>query len=101
MKISTASDFPTCTSYNPNLLLNLKFGVFRSKILSFPANQGTGVSTALGFPCTPTACVNYTNGESLVGSSGLTTMSISGSQWRRWVFVDRRYHVRSSRLLGH
>ncbi len=64
--------------YNPNLLLNLKFGVFRSKILSFPANQGTGVSTALGFPCGATSCVNYTNGDSLVGSSGLTHLSISG-----------------------
>lgn len=64
--------------YTPNLLLNLKFGVFRSKILSFPANQGTGISTKLGFPCTTTSCINYTNGSSLVGSSGLTTMSISG-----------------------
>src|SRR5262249_9089860 len=64
--------------YNPNLLLNLKFAVFRSQILSYPANQGTGVSTALGFPCTATSCVNYTSGTSLVGSSGLTHLSISG-----------------------
>jgi hypothetical protein len=64
--------------YNPNLLLNLKFAVFRSQILSFPANQGTGISTALGFPCTATSCVNYTSGASLVGSSGLTHFSISG-----------------------
>jgi hypothetical protein len=64
--------------FNPNLLLNLKAGVFRSKILSFPANQGTGVSTKLGFPCTATSCVNYATGASLVGSSGLTTVSTSG-----------------------
>jgi carboxypeptidase family protein len=64
--------------FNPNLLLNLKFGVFRSDILSFPANQGTEVSTQLGFPCTATSCVNYTTGASLVGSSGLVHYSISG-----------------------
>jgi hypothetical protein len=57
--------------YSPNLLLNLKFGVFRSQILSFPANQGTDVSTKLGFPCTTTSCINYTPASSLVGSSGL------------------------------
>ena len=64
--------------YNSNLLLNLKFGIFRSQILSFPANQGTGVSTKLGFPCNATSCVNYTTGASLVGSSGLVRTSISG-----------------------
>lgn len=64
--------------YSSNLLLNLKFGVFRSQILSFPANQGTDVSTALGFPCNATSCVNYTTGASLVGSSGLVHYSISG-----------------------
>lgn len=64
--------------YSSNLLLNLKFGVFRSQILSFPANQGTEVSTALGFPCNATSCVNYATGASLVGSSGLVHYSISG-----------------------
>ena len=64
--------------YTPNLLLNLKFGVFRSQILSFPANQGTEVSTKLGFPCTTTSCINYTTGASLVGASGLTQCSVSG-----------------------
>jgi len=64
--------------FNPSVVLNLKLGVFRSIILSYPANQGTGVSSALGFPCTATSCVNYANGSSLVGSSGLTTFSISG-----------------------
>lgn len=64
--------------YSPNLLLNLKFGVFRSQILSFPANQGTDVSTKIGFPCTATSCVNYAPAASLVGSSGLTHFSISG-----------------------
>jgi hypothetical protein len=64
--------------FDPNLVLNLKFGVFRSQILSLPANQGTGISTALGFPCTATSCVNYTTGASLVGSSGLTHFSVAG-----------------------
>lgn len=64
--------------FNPNVILNLKFGVFRSQILSYPANQGTEVSTKLGFPCTATSCVNYATGASLVGSSGLVHYSISG-----------------------
>jgi hypothetical protein len=64
--------------YTPNLLLNLKFGILRSQILSFPANQGTGISTKLGFPCNTTSCVNYTNGASLVGSSGLTHDAVTG-----------------------
>lgn len=64
--------------YNSNLLLNLKFGIFRSQILSYPANQGTQVSTKLGFPCNATSCVNYATGASLVGSSGLVRTSISG-----------------------
>jgi hypothetical protein len=64
--------------YNPNLVANLKFGIFRSQILSFPANQGTDVSTSLGFPCTSTSCVNYAPKSSLVGSTGLVRMSVSG-----------------------
>ena len=64
--------------YTPNLLLNLKFGVFRSQILSFPANQGTEVSNKLGWPCTATSCIDYTTGASLVGGSGLTHFSVSG-----------------------
>jgi Carboxypeptidase regulatory-like domain len=64
--------------YSSNLLLNLKFGIFRSQILSYPANQGTEVSTKLGFPCNATSCVNYATGASLVGSSGLVRTSISG-----------------------
>jgi hypothetical protein len=57
--------------YNPNLLLNLKFGVFRGQILSFPANQATYVSNKLGFPCNSTSCINYSPASSLVGSSAL------------------------------
>jgi len=64
--------------FNANLVLNLKAGVFRSQILSFPANQGTFISTKLGFPCTATSCVNYAPASSLVGSSGLVRMTVSG-----------------------
>ncbi|HTZ47990.1 MAG TPA: carboxypeptidase regulatory-like domain-containing protein, partial [Verrucomicrobiae bacterium] len=64
--------------YNANTVLNLKFGIFRSKILSFPANQGTDISTKLGFPCTATSCVNFAPASSLVGSSGLVRMTVSG-----------------------
>jgi hypothetical protein len=64
--------------FNPNLLLNLKLGVLRSNINSEPANEGTFVSTALGFPCNATACVN----DPTVGSpvqSGLLSATISGA----------------------
>jgi len=64
--------------YSPSLLLNLKAGVMRSQILSFPANQATEISNKLGFPCTATACVNYSTPSSLVGSSGLTRPTIRG-----------------------
>jgi carboxypeptidase family protein len=57
--------------FSPTLILNLKVGVMRSQILSFPANQGTEISNLLGIPCNATACVDYTNGSSLVGASGL------------------------------
>ncbi len=62
--------------YSPSLILNLKFGVMRSQILSFPANQGTEISNVLGIPCSATACVDYTNGSSLVGASGLVHASV-------------------------
>jgi hypothetical protein len=64
--------------FNPNLLLDLKGGVMRSQILSYPANQGTEISTKLGFPCTATSCVNYSSPASLVGSSGLTRPTVRG-----------------------
>ncbi|HEY6468020.1 MAG TPA: TonB-dependent receptor [Candidatus Acidoferrales bacterium] len=60
--------------FSPSLVLNLKAGVMRSQILSFPANQGTNISTKLGIPCTATACVDYAN--SIVGASGLVHASI-------------------------
>lgn len=64
--------------YSPSLILNLKAGVMRSQILSFPANQGTEISNRLGFPCTATSCINYSSPNSLVGSSGLTRPTIHG-----------------------
>lgn len=64
--------------FSPSVILNLKTGVFRSQILSFPANQATFISTKLGFPCTATSCVNYAPASSLVGSSGLVRMTVSG-----------------------
>jgi hypothetical protein len=64
--------------YSSNLVLNLKAGVMRSQILSYPANQGTEISNKLGFPCSPTACINYSSPASLVGSSGLTRPTVHG-----------------------
>jgi hypothetical protein len=62
--------------FSPTLLLNLKVGVMRSQILSFPANQGTEISNKLGMPCTAIACVDYTGAASLVGASGLVHDSV-------------------------
>ncbi len=56
--------------FNPNLLLNLKAGAFRSAILSNPANQGTNVSNKLGFPCNSISCINFAN-----SASGLVHMA--------------------------
>ncbi len=44
--------------FRPDLLLNLKAGYLRSSIRSLPINGGTSVSTALGFPCNSTSCIN-------------------------------------------
>jgi hypothetical protein len=64
--------------FSPNLILNLKAGVMRSQILSYPANQATEISNKLGFPCTATSCINYSSPASLVGSSGLTRPTVKG-----------------------
>ena len=64
--------------YNPNLLLNLKAGAFRSAIISNPANQGTDITNKLGIQCITTACVNAEHiTEGIVGS-GLSTIAVSG-----------------------
>jgi hypothetical protein len=63
--------------FNPNLLLNLKAGVFRSNIQSNPANQGTNVSTKLGFPCNSVSCINFATGAS--GLVHMTPSSVNGS----------------------
>ena len=44
--------------YSPNLLVNLKAGVFRSAIIAENYNNKTDISNKLGFPCTTSACVN-------------------------------------------
>jgi Carboxypeptidase regulatory-like domain len=63
--------------YNPNLVLNLKLGVFRSAIDSEPINELSDVSNKLWGFCNPTSCINA---ESLVPSvvgSGLASISLS------------------------
>jgi hypothetical protein len=64
--------------YNPNLLLNLKAGAFRSAIISNPANNGTDVTNKLGIPCTVTACVNAESITKGIVGSGLSTDTVSG-----------------------
>jgi hypothetical protein len=64
--------------YNPNLVLNLKLGVFRSNIQSEPANNNTDVTNALGFPCNASACVNAEHLTAGLVGSGLSTISVAG-----------------------
>ncbi|HKQ86604.1 MAG TPA: carboxypeptidase regulatory-like domain-containing protein [Candidatus Acidoferrales bacterium] len=68
--------------FNPNVVLNLKLGVFRSNIASWPANNGTDISNKLGFPCDATACINAEHITPGVVGTGLTTVnptSINGA----------------------
>lgn len=45
--------------FRPDLLLQLRAGYLRSNIASLALNTGTkDAATKLGFPCTPTSCVN-------------------------------------------
>ncbi|MGH9572977.1 MAG: carboxypeptidase regulatory-like domain-containing protein [Candidatus Acidiferrales bacterium] len=64
--------------FNPNLVVNLKLGVFRSNIQSYPANNNTFVTNALGIPCDASACVNAGHINPSVVGSGLASVSISG-----------------------
>jgi hypothetical protein len=63
--------------YNPNLLLNLKLGVFRSSIDSEPINELSDVSTKLGFPCDASSCVNAEHLVPSVVGSGLATAAFT------------------------
>jgi hypothetical protein len=63
--------------YNPNLLLNLKAGVFRSAIISLPANNKTDITNKLGIPCTATACVNAESLTPGIVGSGLSTVTLA------------------------
>ena len=58
--------------FRPTLLAVFKAGYLRSAIQSFPINQGTGVSTALGFPCNANSCVNFN-----ANASGLAGVAVS------------------------
>ncbi len=64
--------------YNPNLLLNLRAGAFRSAIISLPANDGTDISNKLsGGLCTAVQCINAEHLAPGVIGSGLTTVGYS------------------------
>jgi len=63
--------------YTPNVVLNLKLGVFRSNIQSYPANNNLYNSNALGFPCNASACVNAGKIIPSVVGSGLTQVAVS------------------------
>jgi hypothetical protein len=63
--------------FNPNLLLNLKAGVYRATSVSEPVNQGTNLSTKIGFPCSGTSCINFSNNTT--GLTRMTVTSVNGS----------------------
>jgi hypothetical protein len=67
--------------YTSNVVANIKVGVFRSNIQSFPANNNKDNSNALGFPCNASACINAEHITPGVVGSGLTqvaTASLNG-----------------------
>src|SRR5690348_12130299 len=63
--------------YTPNVVANLKVGVFRSNIQSFPANNNKDNTNALGFPCNACACINAEHITPGVVGSGLTQVAVS------------------------
>jgi len=76
-EVQDALAFSYVHVFNPNVLLNLKTTVFRSAIISNPANNLTDVSTKLGFPCTATACVNAEHLTPGIVGSGLASISVA------------------------
>ena len=84
--------------FNPNLLLNLKFGVFRSQILSFPANRDGRFDRAW-FSLHHDSLRQLYKGESLVGSSGLTTRAFRVSMGRWYTTIGDTTFV--PLVLGH
>ena len=64
--------------FNPNVLLNLKAGAFRSAIISNPANNLTDVTNKLGIQCITSACVNAEHITPGIVGSGLATATVTG-----------------------
>jgi carboxypeptidase family protein len=63
--------------YSSNVVMNLKLGVFRSNIQSFPANNNKDNTNALGFPCNASACINAEHVTPGVVGSGLSQVAVS------------------------
>jgi hypothetical protein len=76
-QVEDALAFSYVHVFNPNLLLNLKAGALRASSISQPVNQGTNLSTKLGFPCNATSCINFSNNTT--GLTRETVTSINGS----------------------
>lgn len=76
-QVEYAPAFSYVHVFNPNLLLNLKGGVYRATSVSEPVNQGTNLSTKLGFPCNSTSCINFSNNTT--GLTRMTVTSVNGS----------------------
>ena len=79
--------------FRPDLLLNLKAGYLRSFILSEPQNYGRAVSTALGFPCNPTSCVNVPGNTYATGLVGVNTnfVQLGAAQFTPELQIDNTF----------
>jgi hypothetical protein len=77
-EVQNALAFSYVHVFNPNVLLNLKAGAFRSAIISLPANNDTNVANKLGFQCIPSACVNAEGITTGIVGSGLPTDTVAG-----------------------
>jgi hypothetical protein len=77
-EVQDALAFSYVHVFNPNVLLNLKAGAFRSAIISNPANNNTDITNKLGIQCITTACVNAEHITPGIVGSGLATIAVSG-----------------------
>jgi len=76
-EVQNALAFSYVHVFNPNVLLNLKAGVFRSAIQSYPSNNNSNIMNKLGMPCNASACVNANTINPSLPGSGLSTVTLA------------------------
>jgi hypothetical protein len=77
-EVQDALAFSYVHVYNPNLLLNLRAGAFRSAIISLPANNNSDITNKLMGFCNALACANAESQTKGVIGSGLATDTVTG-----------------------